>query len=549
MSSGDRSRRVLLVLAVVAATLAPASPAGAAHGAGGGYWLAGADGKVYRFGNALELGSLPPNSLNQPVVCMTSTATGHGYWLVARDGGVFTFGDAPYAGSTGGAVLNQPIVGMAAVPPGVSGGSATGPGRGYWLTAADGGVFSFGSAGFFGSTGNLRLNQPIVGMAPTPSGGGYWLVARDGGIFAFGSAGFFGSTGNLRLNQPIVGMAPTPSGGGYWLAAADGGVFAFGDAGFLGSAAGRPAGNPATGIAATASGRGYWLAARDGGVYTYGDAPFAGSAAGATSGAVVGIAPVARPGGCGGSDEPPPAGIPPDRFADAARFADGRAGTAGVAVIDTATGRVQANADGGVALRTASIVKVIIGMRLFARAQEQKRGLTADEQSNLAAMIRSSDNDATSRLWGSLGGPAVITWVRNVTGVRDTHPPGKPGSWGFTTTTARDMAVILNALVAGTGINAANRDALLREMRSVIPSQRWGIGPAVHRSNPAVKNGWYPDTDAPVWRVHCTGIADHAGHANRWVIVVTTRYPANLGMRYGQETCAGIAARALPADI
>ncbi|HEV3363567.1 MAG TPA: hypothetical protein VG795_05390, partial [Acidimicrobiia bacterium] len=70
-----------------------------------------------------------------------------------------------------------------------------------------------------------------------------------------------------------------------------------------------------------------------------------------------------------------------------------------------------------------------------------------------------------------------------------------------------------------------------------------------HRSNPAVKNGWYPDTDPPVWRVNCTGVVDHAGRPNRWVLVVTTRYPANLGQVYGQETCSGIAARALPPDI
>jgi hypothetical protein len=111
------------------------------------------------------------------------------------------------------------------------------------------------------------------------------------------------------------------------------------------------------------------------------------------------------------------------------------------------------------------------------------------------------------------------------------------------------MAVILNAAVHGRGISAAHRDALLREMRQVIPSQRWGIAPAVHHANPAVKNGWYPDNDAPVWRVHCTGVVDHANRPNRWVIVVTTRYPANLGMAYGQETCSGIAARALPPDI
>ncbi len=44
-------------------------------------------------------------------------------------------------------------------------------------------------------------------MAP-----GYWLVAADGGIFNFGDAGFYGSTGGHHLNQPIVGMAATSSG-------------------------------------------------------------------------------------------------------------------------------------------------------------------------------------------------------------------------------------------------------------------------------------------------------------------------------------------------
>ena len=74
-------------------------------------------------------------------------------------------------------------------------------------------------------------------MAPTPDGGGYWLVASDGGIFTFGDAAFYGSTGSLHL-QPIVGMAPTPDGGGYWLVASDGGIFSFGDATFYGSTGG-----------------------------------------------------------------------------------------------------------------------------------------------------------------------------------------------------------------------------------------------------------------------------------------------------------------------
>ena len=106
-------------------------------------------------------------------------------------------------------------------------------GNGYWLVASDGGIFSCGDAGYFGSRGALRLNAPIVGLASTPDGKGYWLVASDGGVFAYGDAGFYGSTGGLVLNKPIVGIATTPDGKGYWLVASDGGVFAYGDAALL----------------------------------------------------------------------------------------------------------------------------------------------------------------------------------------------------------------------------------------------------------------------------------------------------------------------------
>jgi hypothetical protein len=84
--------------------------------------------------------------------------------------------------------------------------AATPDGRGYWLASSDGGLFTYGSAGFFDSAGSIHLNKPIVGMAATPDGRGYWLASSDGGIFGFGDAGFFGSAGSLHLNKPIVGM-------------------------------------------------------------------------------------------------------------------------------------------------------------------------------------------------------------------------------------------------------------------------------------------------------------------------------------------------------
>ncbi len=230
---------------------------------GGGYWLSAANGKVVGLGDAIVYGTLKPKELAAPIVGIAATPDGGGYWLVGSDGGVFAFGDARFFGSVPGVLrsgqrLGAPIIAVASTP----------DGGGYWLVGSDGGVFSFGDAGFFGSVpGALkpgaRLSSPIVGIAASPgalvahgtalSGDGYWLVGSDGGVFSFGKAGFFGSVpGALRpgahLSAPIVGIAASPGvldpstsdldSDGYWLAGADGGMFAFGQARYVGSVPG-----------------------------------------------------------------------------------------------------------------------------------------------------------------------------------------------------------------------------------------------------------------------------------------------------------------------
>jgi hypothetical protein len=198
------------------------------------------------------------------------TVSGHsgtGYWLVASDGGIFSFGSAVFYGSMGGQPLNKPIVGIAATP----------DGKGYWEVASDGGIFSFGDAVFYGSEGGKPLNAPIIAISATPDGKGYWEVASDGGIFAFGDAVFYGSEGGQPLNQAIVGMTATPDGMGYWEVASDGGIFAFGDAVFYGSTGSLTLAQPVVGMVPTPDGLGYWLAAADGGLFAFGDATFYGS--------------------------------------------------------------------------------------------------------------------------------------------------------------------------------------------------------------------------------------------------------------------------------
>jgi hypothetical protein len=171
--------------------------------------------------------TITPDDSRGSAYPITLEGTGtEGYYEATAGGIVYPYGDGlNWGGLLPGTHLSSPIVGIA---------SMAGSGS-YWLVASDGGVFSFGDAHFYGSTGAIRLNKSIVSMASTPDGGGYWLVASDGGIFSFGDAHFYGSTGAVALNKPIVGMAAAPDGGGYWLMGADGGVFTFGDAPFYGS--------------------------------------------------------------------------------------------------------------------------------------------------------------------------------------------------------------------------------------------------------------------------------------------------------------------------
>jgi hypothetical protein len=140
------------------------------------------------------------------VVGMAPTPTGNGYWLVASDGGIFAFGDAGFWGSTGNIVLNKPIVSMIAQANGI----------GYFLVASDGGMFSFppGPQGppFFGSLGGVPIKHPIVAGAATPNNNGYWFTDTAGLVSNFGQASYFGSAPS-PLNKPIVGMAETSGNG------------------------------------------------------------------------------------------------------------------------------------------------------------------------------------------------------------------------------------------------------------------------------------------------------------------------------------------------
>jgi hypothetical protein len=226
--------------AVGYAGVVPGAVAMAPRRDGSGYWITNGAGYVRAYGSALGYGGRPPLTAGEHIVSIAATPSGNGYWLFSDQGSAFTFGDAHLYGDMSGTPLNGSIVASAATP----------SGHGYYMIGSDGGIFAFGDARFYGSMGGTHLNKAIVGMSAAPSGGGYWLVGGDGGVFAF-RAPFRGSMGSVHLNQPVDGLVAY--GNGYLLGAADGGVFNFSDRSFVGSLANDPPPAPIIGLAAFGS--------------------------------------------------------------------------------------------------------------------------------------------------------------------------------------------------------------------------------------------------------------------------------------------------------
>ncbi len=215
-----------------------------------GYWLADASGAV-RACVMSTYGSLRRTALKDPVVAMAAAPGNDGYWEVTADGGVFNFGSASWFGSALGRLGGARVTAFAVTP----------DGGGYWLATSDGGVFHFGDAASYGSA----IGSDIVAMARSVDGRGYWLLAANGTVHAFGDARSLGQHAGIAARA----IASTPDGEGYWVAAADGAVYAFGDAASYGDVS-------TTGVVAllpSADGRGYRLVNSRGLVFSLGDAP------------------------------------------------------------------------------------------------------------------------------------------------------------------------------------------------------------------------------------------------------------------------------------
>ena len=176
-----------------------------ASGGVGGYWLVATDGGVFSFGNAVFHGSAGNIKLAKPVVGMASTPDGGGYWLVASDGGRLLLRRR-----------RLPRVGRKHQARQAGGGHGVDPRRRRLLAGG------LGRGRLLLRRRRLPRVRPETSSSPsrwwawrrppTAAATGWW--PRTAGVFSYGDAVFHGSTGALRLAQPVTAMASTPDGGG-----------------------------------------------------------------------------------------------------------------------------------------------------------------------------------------------------------------------------------------------------------------------------------------------------------------------------------------------
>lgn len=175
-----------------------------------------------------------------------------------------------------------------------------------------------------------------------------------------------------------------------------------------------------------------------------------------------------------------------------------------VAVLDRRTGQ-RYSFRGTERYETASVVKVQVLACLLLTAQDDDRDLTANELSLAKAMIRSSDNDATTALFRSLGRQSGISACNRRLGLAQTRVNS---AWGLTRTTVDDQVKLLAELVDTKGpLDAGSRKLADTLMSTVDAAQDWGV-PAVAEADEksTVKNGWLArSTENNRWIINSVG--------------------------------------------
>ena len=217
-------------------------------------------------------------------------------------------------------------------------------------------------------------------------------------------------------------------------------------------------------------------------------------------------------------------------IARAARWAEGRQGsiTFAVRTEDHLWGR---GLDRQVP--SASVFKAMLLVTYLRQSSVRHRDLTDGDRALLRPMIRRSDNVAATRVRDIVGNRAVVRLAHRAGMTRFVIA----SVWGLSRITARDQTKFF--LHIERLLPERHRAYALRLLRTIIPSQRWGMAQVIpHGWTLYFKGGWGSGTGAVD---HQVGLLAR-GEDRVAIAVLTLDSPSHA---YGKATLRGVSRRLL----
>ncbi len=232
---------------------------------------------------------------------------------------------------------------------------------------------------------------------------------------------------------------------------------------------------------------------------------------------------------------PPPALPAPDRFADAAAYAQARTGNASLAVVDTRG--VTRGLDARRTYVSASVLKAIILVAYLDRTARSRQPLTPQARAQLEGMIRRSENSPVDALLAEVG-TAGLSDVAARARMRGFAPLLDP--WGLSRINAEDQARFF--LEIDDLVPPPYRPYARSLLKTIVPEQSWGVPEATRgRFTTLFKGGWLPG-DERGWTVHQVAKLE----SDRGPLAIAVLSDGNPSPEYGIETVRGVAKRLLP---
>lgn len=182
----------------------------------------------------------------------------------------------------------------------------------------------------------------------------------------------------------------------------------------------------------------------------------------------------------------------------------------------------------------ASVFKAMLLVTYLRAARD--RPLGAGDRALLSPMVRRSDNATASQVRNLVGNAAVVRFARRVGMTRF----ALASIWGLSRITARDQARFF--LDLDRFVPARHRAYALRLLRTIVPSQRWGLAQAIPEGwRLYFKGGWGINDDGVGTVSHQVAFLERG--RCRLALAILTEHNPSPG--YGIETLRGVAVRLL----